>query len=342
MIKKIAIFLVQYDIIFYLCIQLIDWQMKKYLQWLCTILLLCGINIGHAQEKLVFTPQWTAQAQFVGFYVASSMGYYQEAGLDVVIRHPSASKPSIDYLTEGESQFITLNLVTAMNFIDNGIPLVNVLQMSQQNNLLIVSHTPLNGKESLRGKKVGHWKSGFSELPMAMDKKFGLGIQWIPFISNINLYISGAIDAALAMSYNEFFQLKMAGQRIKKDQLLYMRDIGYNVPEDGIYVTADFYRKHKDLATKFAEATRKGWEWAVANPEEALDIVMLTMRQSGTPGNMIAQEWMIKEILRQLADKDTGKRSYKLEPKAVELANRILLESGFLKKEITYHQITQQ
>ena len=315
--------------------------MNNYRQWLCAALLFCGISVAKAQQKLVFTPQWTAQAQFVGFYVASSMGFYQEAGLDVVIRHPAASKPSINYLTEGESQFITLNLVTAMTFIDNGIPLVNVLQMSQQNNLMIVSHTPLNGVESLRGKKVGHWKSGFSELPMAMDKKYGLGIQWIPFISNVNLYISGAIDAALAMSYNEFFQLKMAGQRIKKEQLLYMRDIGYNVPEDGVYVTADFYLKHKDLAIKFAEATRKGWEWAVEHPEEALDIVMLTMRQSGIPGNMIAQDWMLKQILSQLADKDTSKRSYKLEPKAVELANRILLESGVIKKEITYHQITQ-
>jgi NitT/TauT family transport system substrate-binding protein len=316
--------------------------MIKYQQWLCVALLFCGVSVANAQQKLVFTPQWTAQAQFVGFYVASSMGFYQDAGLDVVIRHPAASKPSIDYLTEGESQFITLNLVTAMTFIDNGIPLVNVLQMSQQNNLMIVSHTPLNGKESLRGKKVGHWKSGFSELPMAMDKKYGLGIQWVPFVSNVNLYISGAIDAALAMSYNEFFQLKMAGQRIKNDQLLYMRDIGYNVPEDGLYVTADFYRKHKDLAIKFAEATRKGWEWAVDHPDEALDIVMLTMRQTGTTGNMIAQQWMIKEILRQLADKDTGKRSYRLEPKSVELANSILLESGTIKKEITYHQITQQ
>ena len=315
--------------------------MIKYQQWLCVALLFCGVSVANAQQKLVFTPQWTAQAQFVGFYVASSMGYYKEAGLDVVIKHPSASKPSINYLTEGESQFITLNLVTAMSFIDNGIPLVNVLQMSQQNNLMIVSHTPLNGKESLRGKKVGHWKSGFSELPMAMDKKFGLGIQWVPFISNVNLYISGAIDATVAMSYNEFFQLKMAGQRIKDEQLLYMRDIGYNVPEDGVYVTAEFYRKHKDLVTKFAEATRKGWEWAVEHPDEALDIVMVTMRQSGAIGNMIAQEWMLKQILNQLADKDSGLRSYKLEPKSVELANRILMESVFIKKEITYHQITQ-
>ena len=315
--------------------------MNKYRKWLCVAFLLCCTCGSNAQQKLVFTPQWTAQAQFVGFYVASNMGYYKEAGLDVVIKHPSASKPSINYLTEGESQFITMNLVTAMSLIDKGIHLVNTLQMSQQNNLLIVSHTPLKGKESLRGMKVGCWRTGFSELPMALDKKYGLGIQWVPFISTVNLYISNAIDATMAMSYNELIQLKMAGQRIKDEQLLYMRDIGYNVPEDGVYVTAEFYRKHKDLVTKFAEATRKGWEWAVEHPDEALDIVMVTMRQSGAIGNMIAQEWMLKQILNQLADKDSGLRSYKLEPKSVELANRILMESGFIKKEITYHQITQ-
>ncbi len=315
--------------------------MNRYRQWLCVAVLLCVSGAVYSQQKLVFTPQWTAQSQFVGFYVASSMGFYRDAGLDVIIKHPSASKPNIDYLTEGESQFITLNLITAMSFMNQGIQLVNVLQMSQQNNLLIVSHTPLNGMEGLRGKKVGHWRSGFSELAFAMNQKYKLDIQWIPFISNVNLYISGAIDATLAMSYNEFFQLKMAGQRIKDEQLLYMRDIGYNVPEDGVYVTLDFYRKHKDTAQKFAEATRRGWEWAVQHPDEALDIVMTTMRQNGTSGNMIAQQWMLKEILNQLADKDTGKRSYKLEKKSMELANRILLEAGIINKEITYKQITQ-
>lgn len=313
--------------------------MKRILLWLVAAILL--LNTVNAQKKVVFTPQWTAQAQFVGFYVANNMGFYKDAGLDVTIKHPSASKPSIDYLTRGESQFITLQLVTAMTLMDKGFKLVNVLQMSQQNNLLVVSRTPLNSQEGLRGKKVGYWQSGFSELPFAMDKKFGLGIQWIPFNSNINLYISGAIDATLAMSFNELFQLRMAGQRIKKEQLLYMRDIGYNVPEDGVYVTLDYYRQHQDEVQKFAEATRKGWEWAAEHPEEALDMVMVTMRQNGVGGNLIAQEWMQKEILSQLADKDTGKRSYKLEPKAVDLANSILLESGIIKKKITYKQIAQ-
>ena len=314
--------------------------MKRLQLWLCVAFLLCSTGITKAQ-KLVFTPQWTAQAQFVGYYVASSKGFYKDAGLDVVIKHPALSRPSSDYLLKDESQFVSLNLITAMTLIDKGAQLVNILQTSQQNNLMIVSHTPLKGMESLRGKKVGHWRAGFSELPMAMDKKYALGIEWIPFLSHINLFISKAIDATLAMSYNEFFQLKMAGQRIKDNQVLYMRDIGYNVPEEGVYVTADFYRKNKDVVMKFAEASRKGWEWTVEHPDEALDIVMDTMRQSGNAGNMVSQEWMLNAILKQLADKVTGKRSYKLEQHSLDLANRILFESGFIKKGITYKQITQ-
>jgi NitT/TauT family transport system substrate-binding protein len=315
--------------------------MNKYLKRLCVAFLLCVSCAANAQEKLVFTPQWTAQAQFAGFYVASIKGFYEEEGLDVKIKHPSTSKPSSEYLSEGQSQFITQNLVSAMILRDKGLPLVNVMQVSQQNNLLIVSHTPIKSKEDLKGKKVGYWRSGFCELPMAMDKRFRLGITWVPFLSHINLFISGAIDATLAMSYNELFQLKLAGQRITKDHLMYMRDEGYNVPEDGVYVTADFYREHKDVVERFVRATRKGWEWAFEHQEETLDIVMLTMRQNGTSGNLLSQEWMLKEWLSHMADQKTGKRTYRLEPASLTLANRILLQSGFIQKEITFNQFTQ-
>ena len=79
-------------------------------------------------------------------------------------------------------------------------------------------------------------------------------------MSHTNLFISGAIDATLAMSYNELYQLIMSGQRLKKEQLMYMRNIGCNVPEDGLYVTRQFYKTHKTEVDKFVRASKKGWE----------------------------------------------------------------------------------
>lgn len=35
--------------------------------------------IVHAQ-RIVFTPQWTPQSQFAGYYVAQEKGFYKEIG----------------------------------------------------------------------------------------------------------------------------------------------------------------------------------------------------------------------------------------------------------------------
>ncbi len=311
-------------------------------RWLTSLVCMACITTTVAQTKIVFSPHWTAQAQFTGYYVALAQGFYKDAGLDVTIKHPAASKPVISYLDNKESQLITLSLSMAMIMIDKGHKIVNVMQTSQQNGTVIVSRHPITSVESLRGMTIGHWKNGFSDLPMLLDKKYDLNIKWVPFISNINLYVSGAIDATLAMSYNELFQLKLAGQRIHQNQLLYMSDVeGLNLPEDGLYVSADYYQKHKDTVDKFVEASRKGWEWAVENPEEALDIVMLTMRSNAMAYNPLAQEWMLKETLRLLINKQTGTRTYTVDPEELKDVNKLLLENGFISKEITYKRLTQ-
>ena len=294
-----------------------------------------------AQTELVYTPTWTAQAQFAGFYVAEAMGYFKEAGLNVVIKHPTASNTNANRLESGESQFVSLQLVSALEMMSEGSQLVNVLQYFQQSGLMVISRQPLKGLNDLKGKRVGHFRTGASMLPVAIARKIHLDIDWVPYISHANLYLSGAIDATLAMSYNEYFQLKAAGQRLKKEQIIYLRDIGYNVPEDGLYVTKDFFKNHREEVLKFAEATRKGWEWAAQHPKETLDLVMFYMRQNNIPSNAHAQRWMLEECLRLLTDPKTGKRTYRLDPQAFELTSRILYEGSIIKKPITYQQIMQ-
>ena len=308
---------------------------------LLLVLLLLISLVANAQQEIVFTPQWTAQAQFAGFYVAEAKGYYREAGLNVRIQHPSASNSCINRLKEGKSQIITLHLVSAMKFINEGMKLINVMQTIQNNTQMIVSNTPIKSIQDLRGKKVGCWKAGFSELAFIMDKQFQIGIEWVPFISNVNLYISKAIDATMAQSYNEFFQLKLAGRQFNDNQLVYLADIGLNVPEDGVYVTADYYKKHKIEIDKFVLASRRGWEWAVLHPQETLEIVMNTCKKSKINTNRPAQRWMLNIITNQLVNRKTRSRTYILESQGLELANRLMFDNGFIKEKISYQMITK-
>ena len=294
-----------------------------------------------AQTQIVYTPTWTAQAQFAGFYVADAMGFYKDEGLNVIIKHPSASSTGVNRLKHGESHIVSLQLASALQMIDNGDELVNVMQYFQQSGQMIISHEPLRSLKSLDGKRVGCFRSGVSHLPIALARRQKVNIEWIPFMSHTNLFISGAIDATLAMSYNELYQLIMSGQRLKKEQLMYMRNIGCNVPEDGLYVTRQFYKTHKTEVDKFVRASKKGWEYVLTHPKETMDIVLFYMRQSGIAANEAAQKWMLNECLRLLINPKTGKRSYKLAPEGLNLANSILLQGGELKKPVTYKQITE-
>lgn len=291
-----------------------------------------------AQETIVFTPQWTAQAQFAGYYVAEVKGFYREAGVKVKIEHPSVTQPAMRRLRKNECQATTLQVCQAMEIIDEGTQLVNILQTSMNNSMVIVSardKDPLTQK----GARVGIWSVGFGQLAICMSIKDHLDYEWIRFAQNINLFLSGVLDATLAMSYNEYYQLLQAGMEFSDKAVYRFCDHGYNVQEDGVYMTRDYYEKHRDEARHFAQASRKGWEWAVQHPEETLDIVMQYVDRDHIATNRVMQRLMLKEILRLQVDRESKKREFRLRPDMVEKANRLMVENGMLSRKVAFEEL---
>ena len=290
------------------------------------------------EEIFVFTPQWTAQAQFAGYYVAEAKGFYREAGVKVKIEHPSSTQPAMTRLRNNLCQATTLQLCQAMEIVGDGIPLVNILQTSMNNAMVIVS---ARGKDPLtqKGARVGIWSVGFGQLAICMSIKEHLEYEWVRFAQNVNLFVAGALDATLAMSYNEYYQLVQAGIEMTDKNVYRFCDHGYNVQEDGIYMTRDYYLNHKTQAQRFAQASRKGWEWAAAHPDEALDIVMQYVKKDHIATNIVMQRLMLKEVLRLQVDRESKKREFRLRPDMVKLANRLMMENQMLSRDVTYEEL---
>ncbi len=300
---------------------------------------LLSIVVG-AQDEIVFTPQWTAQAQFAGYYVAEAKGFYREAGVKVRIEHPSATLPAMTRLRSNRCQATTLQLCQAMEIVDGGFPLVNILQTSMNNAMVIVSardKDPLTQK----GARVGIWSVGFGQLAICMSIKDHLDYQWVRFAQNVNLFVSGALDATLALSYNEYYQLMQAGIEMTDKNVYRFCEHGYNVQEDGVYMTRDYYEGHREQARKFAAASRKGWEWAVQHPDEALEIVMQRVNKDRIATNRVLQRLMLKEVLRLQVDRESGKREFRLRPDMVKLASRLMLDNMMLGREVTYEELIE-
>ena len=310
--------------------------MKNFLSLLC--LLCISFSSGYAQ-KITFSPQWSAQSQFAGYYAALENGYYAEAGLDVSIVHPSNSYTSVNMLKDGTTDFITCELIQAMMAMDKGIRLVNLLQTTQHTTLVLISHKKdISMLSDLAGCRIGKWKVGFSEIPTIIDKEHNLGIEWVKVINPLNIYISGAIDATLGKSYNERILFSMSG--ITPGSLLRFSEMGYDYPEDGLYVSEEFYKKNPEQCRKFAEASRKGWEWVRNNRKEAVDIVMKYVKEANVSTNIYVQKWMLEEVLEMQEDVKGEAPSFELNETAFYWLNDVLLKHGYISKPVEYERLT--
>lgn len=292
------------------------------------------------QDMIVFTPQWTAQAQFAGYYVAQELGFYEAEGLKVSITHPNATQSAENRVRSNLSQVTTLQLAQAVQFAANGLPMVNILQTSMNNGMVVISR---RGKDPMQqqGEKVGIWAGGFTQLLESVALQARLNFEWIRAASMVNLYIAGAVDAIVAMSYNEFFQIRQAGFNIPESCVYRLSEHGYNIQEDGLYVSRDFYEKHKEEALKFARASRRGWDYAAAHPEETLDIVMRYVERNHIATNRILQHLMLEEILALQLDPDSHEREYRIREDMLQQANEIMMQGGLIQRYVTLEELVR-
>lgn len=306
-----------------------------------TMMLLAMTPTALKAEKFVFTTSWTAQAEFAGYYIAKEKGFYREQGLDVVIQHPSLTSTTFNRLQSDQCNAAMISMMSAMDFIAQGIPLVNIFQDSMNSSNILVSRWDTELLK-MKGKKVAIFNSDPSYLAIIMSKKEGMDYEWVRFTSHINLFLSGAIDATMAVSYNEYYQLMQAGFKMSEENIYRFSEHGFNIQENGVYVKRDYFLTHREACQKFATATRKGWEWVAAHPDEALEIVMKYVRKYNAPTNRVMQKLMLKECLRLQLDPDSKRREFRVRPDMVEKASRLMLECGMLKRRVTYKELMGQ
>lgn len=309
--------------------------MRRYLSILLSLVL--PLSAG-AQERFVFSPQSNAQAQFAGYYAALEKGFYAEEGLDVEILHPFVTTSAVDNIREGNCQAVTLPLTLAMRTVGNGMPLVNILQTSMNSATVIISRwgeDPL----TLHGAKVTAFRAGFGQSARSFVEMLGLEYQWITSASEVSLFVAGAVDATLGRSFDEYYRILQSGIDIPEKAIYRFEDGEFNIQQDGVYVTREYFERHRDTAEAFARASRKGWEWVLENREEALDIVMQYTKKLRIATNRTLQELMLDEVLRLQLDHESGLREFRVRPDMVEKANRMLLNSGALPAPVKPEEI---
>ncbi len=295
-------------------------------------LFLSSLAASAQLKKLTFAPQWHANVQFAGYIAARELGYYEEEGLDVTIKYPE-SKSSIELLREGKADLVLGFLMNAIVWKTNeGLDMVNVMQTSQHASLCLALKEPMKkiNIQDLKGMRVGLWSSQTAISAVAMNNKYNLEWNVVPFRSGIELLSYGVLDAISVMEYNELLRLKYAGRDVSENSVLRMCDHGYDIPEEGVYCMRDYYKENAEAVKAFIRATKKGWEWCKAHQEETVDIVTKEMNTEYVSNSKVFQIAGLKVVLEK-QELAPGKTDYTLSRDQFDKAASTLLDAKLIE-----------
>jgi NitT/TauT family transport system substrate-binding protein len=318
--------------------------MRKSL--LCAVALVAGLAIGpgHAADAVTLQLKWVAQAQFGGYYVAKDKGFYEEENLDVTINPGGPDSAPEQVIAGGGADVIVDWMSAALSAREKGVPLVNIAQPFKKAGLMLIcpKDGPVKTEADFKGKTMGVWFFG-NEYPFyAWMNKIGVktdggpdGVTVLKQNYDVQPLIQKQADCIHVMTYNELGQAADAGFTADKLTIFSYSEMGNDLLEDGLYVLEDKLADpaFKDKMVRFVRASMKGWDYALANPDEAAQIVVDNGGQ-----DLEHQKYMMGEVAKLTAGGNGV-----LDEAAYERTAKAVLDQKIISKEPTgawTHEIT--
>ncbi len=237
----------------------------------------CSFSFGEREpESITFMAGFRPQANlpFVAAYVAQEKGYFEEQGLNVDIQHSTGEH--LNLLMAGEVDVTTLDGNSVLQRRDDpGLPIVAIALFGQrgQQAFLALSDTGISTPKDWEGRTFGY-KVTIPVDYLAILEAEGVDrsqIQEVRVGFDPRVLTEGQVDVLAAFKSNEPNVIRGLGFDVN------MFDAAdYGVPTLGLtyVVRQDHIDDDPETVERFLKATMKGLEFAAANTEETLDIVL--------------------------------------------------------------------
>ncbi len=260
--------------------------MKKAFGKIALIAVLVGTSTAAtAADKLTLQLKWVTQAQFAGYFVAKDKGFYQDAGLDVTVKPGGPDINPSQVIAGGGADVVVDWLPSALATREKGVPLVNIGQIFQKSGMMLTCRkdSGITKPADFKGHTLGVWFSG-NEYPfLSWMAKLGYSTSGAnPDVTvlkqgfNVDPLLQKQAACISTMTYNEYWQVIEAGVPASELTVFKYQDQGVATLEDGLYTLEKTLADPKavEKLARFLKASEKGWDYAAAHPDEAVDIVL--------------------------------------------------------------------
>ncbi len=224
---------------------------------------------------------WTSQFQFAGYYAALEKGYYSELGLDVTLI-PQANENGIKMVSDGT---YTYGLAPGARLLSHDafekISVLAAIFQQSPVSLLTLKESNINTLKDLEGKKI----AGGAELrAMLTIAGVNMDLVEIPGVTtDFDSLTKGEYDA---ISY----YITDHARKIGEDSVLFKAyrpiEYGINFYGDCLFTSRSEVENNPARVENIIAATLKGWEYAIANPDEINKIIF----------DQYSKDWTMREL----------------------------------------------
>jgi NitT/TauT family transport system substrate-binding protein len=241
---------------------------------------------------------WFVSAQFAGSYVALAKGFFADEGLDVTINPGGFDINSITLVAAGSDTFGLHDTNSLVFAASEEIPLITVATYLQKHPgaIMALESSGYETLDDLVGATIGFQEGGPWQLTQAMFVKNGIdpdSLKQIAVGFDLTPLFQGDIDLMTVFSTNEPILAEMQGFPVT---VFVPYDYGVETSANALFTTKSYYDEHPDVVCAMERAIAKGWEYALANQDEAADIVV-----AADPDNLDRE----KELLSLAAIEDS-------------------------------------
>jgi diguanylate cyclase (GGDEF)-like protein/PAS domain S-box-containing protein len=263
------------------------------------IFLLLAFSNNLKAEDVTLQLKWFHQFQFAGFYAAQEKGFYAAEGINVEINERDLSKSHIDSVLTGDAEFGVSDSSLILKRLQ-GDPVVVIAPIFQQSPLVLLSleKEGIASPADLKGKRLMRQKGVDDAAITAMLYAENIAedeIVHIPHTYDNEALIKGQADVMSAYISDQPHLYNQLGY---KTTILYPYNYGVDFYGDMLFTSEAFLQENEELVHRFRNASLQGWEYALANPEEIVDLIIAKYSTKQTREHLLYEAEQTIKIIR--------------------------------------------
>ena len=230
-------------------------------------------------RKISMRLDWLYQGPNAGFMVAQAKGYYREAGLDVDVGPGKGSGSTAQLVASKATQIGFVDGFVVGNSVARGLDIKSVASIYRRNPsaVVVLAESDIKVPKDLEGKSLAMatGSAQFHQWP-AFAKGAGIDIAKVKLISLDPSGVTTALINKQVPAIGGFAQGYVPSVEIrgkKEARIFWYADQGVTVISNGIVVHSDLLKSDPAMLKDFIAPSIKGFLYARANPQEAMEIL---------------------------------------------------------------------